>query len=348
MYGEQIPMKQALMLFFLFWTIASRAASAAGLETDTVALRPGSGSYVADAVIEAVRQSTLAAQVAGRITELAVRAGDRVAAGQVLMRIDATYAAQQAASGQAQVAQARAMLDSARSEYERSKRLYGKEYLSAAAMERAEAQFKSSAAQAEAMIAQANAASTQTGFHTVRAPYAGWVADVAVERGDMAMPGRNLITVYDPSALRATAQVPESVLPRLKAGAEIRVELPNAPEAQRWQTARKFTVLPVVDAVSHSASVRADLPAGLAGVMPGQFARVHLPASGGEARVSVPKRAVVMRGEVVAVYVVNAEGHARLRQVHLGRESGDRIEILAGLAAGERIALDPVAAAAQR
>lgn len=341
-------MKQALSLLLLAGIITSRAALPANLDTDTVAVQAGSGSYAADAVIEAVRQSTLAAQVAGRITELAVRAGDRVAAGQVLMRIDATYAAQQAASGQAQAAQARAMLDNARSEYERSKRLYDKQYLSAAAMERAEAQYKAGAAQAEAMIAQANAAVTQTGFHTVRAPYSGYVAEVTVERGDMAMPGRSLVTVYDPAALRATAQVPESVLPRLKAGTGIRVELPNAPEAQRWQAARKLTVLPLVDPVSHSATVRVDLAHGLAGVMPGQFARVHLPASGGEPRLSVAKRAVVKRGEVVAVYVVSAEGQARLRQVRLGRDHGERVEILAGLAAGERVALDPVAAAAQR
>lgn len=341
-------MKPALTLLLLLCTVTVRAALAAGLDTDTVAVQSGPDSYAADAVIEAVRQSTLAAQVPGRITELTVRAGDRVAAGQVLMRIDATYAAQQAASGQAQVAQARALLDSAKSEYERSKRLYGKQYLSAAAMERAEAQYKSSAAQAEAMIAQANAAGTQTGFHTVRAPYAGWVADVAVERGDMAMPGRSLVTVYDPAALRATAQVPESVLPRLKAGMEIRVELPNAPQAQRWQTARRFTVLPAVDPVSHSATVRVDLPANLFGVMPGQFARVHLPASGGESRLSVARRAVVKRGEVIAVYVVSVEGQARLRQVRLGREVGERVEILAGLAAGERVALDPVAAAVRR
>jgi len=346
-------MKKPLIPFFIFWTLicasalVQGSALAAGPETEAVVMSPGSSNYIADAVIEAVRQSTLAAQVAGRITELGVRAGDRVAAGQVLIRIDATLAAQQAASSQAQVAQARAMLDSAKSEFERSKRLHAKQYLSAAAMERAEAQYKASAAQSESMIAQANASGTQTGFYVVRAPYAGWVAEVAVERGDMAMPGRNLVTVFDPSALRVTAQVPESVLPGLKAGAEIRIELPNAPEALRWQTARRFTVLPVVDAVSHSAAVRVDLPAGIAGILPGQFVRLHLPANTGTARLNVSKRAVVVRGEVVAVYVVNAEGQARLRQVRLGREFGDRVEILSGLASGERIALDPVAAAAQ-
>lgn len=348
-------MKKALMPLFVSWTLICASALiqgsalAAGAETETVVLSPGSSNYVADAVIEAVRQSTLAAQVAGRITELGVRAGDRVGAGQVLLRIDSTIAAQQATSSQAQAAQARAMLDSAKSEYERSKRLHAKQYLSAAAMERAEAQYKAGAAQSESLLAQANAAGTQTGFYTVRAPYAGWVSDVAVERGDMAMPGRNLITVFDPAALRVTAQVPESVLPGLKAGTEVRVELPNAPEAMRWQTARRFTVLPVVDAVSHSATVRVDLPPGIAGVLPGQFVRLHLPASSANTqRINVSRRAVVVRGEVVAVYVMSAEGQARLRQVRLGRELGDRVEILSGLAAGERIALDPVAAAALR
>ena len=89
--------------------------------------------------------------------------------------------------------------------------LHRKQYISQAALERAESQFKAAQAQAAALQAQAGAARTQSGLHVLRAPYAGVVADVPVSPGDMAMPGRALMTIYEPEALRVTAAVPPSV-----------------------------------------------------------------------------------------------------------------------------------------
>ncbi len=327
-------------------------AQAADLATHTVAAGSAQGTYLAEGTVEAVRQSVIAAQVSGQITELTVRAGATVVAGQVLVRIDPSLAAQQAAASDAQVAQARAQLENAKGEFERSKSLFERKYLSEAAMERAEAQFKAAAAQAETMIAQARASGTQTGFHTIRAPFGGRVTEVQIERGDMAMPGRALLTLFDPAAMRVSAPVPESVVSRLKNDAPIRIELPGAAESSRMLSvnARALTVLPGYDAASHSATVRLELPAGTA-ASPGQFARIQLPVTAGAAnevsRLLVPRSAVVVRSEVTAVYVVDGQGRARLRQVRLGREQGEQVEVLAGLAAGERIALDPVAAAAR-
>lgn len=333
-------------------TACAIPGSAADLQTHTVSSTTVPGAYLAEGAIEAVRQSTVAAQVSGRITDLAVRAGDTVKAGQVLARIDASLATQQSAASDAQVAQARALLENARGEYQRSQSLFERKYLSQAAMERADAQFKAAAAQAETMIAQARAAGTQTDFHTIRAPYSGRVTEVMVERGDMAMPGRPLLTLFDPTAMRVSAPVPESVVSRLKNNAPIRIELPGAAESSRMLSvnARALTVLPGYDAASHSATVRLELPAGTA-ASPGQFARIQLPVTAGAAnevsRLLVPRRTVVVRSEVTAVYVVDGQGRARLRQVRLGREQGEHLEVLAGLAAGERIALDPVTAAAR-
>jgi hypothetical protein len=119
----------------------------------------------------------------------------------------------------------------------------------------------------------------------------------------------------------------------------------------RWQ------VLPALDPATHTVQVRLDLPAGTAAA-PGMFARVWLPGATGTgtgtgngadaARLSVPARAVVRRAELTGVYVVAPDGRPLLRQVRLGPANGDQVEVLSGLAVGERVALDPQAAARAR
>lgn len=321
--------------------------------TPTLASAPVRSSTAAslsgfDGVVEAVRQTVVAAQVAGAITSLEVRAGDTVKAGQVLARIDARSAEQTASASDAQLRQAQALLDVASKDFERQQQLHRKQYISQAALERAESQFKAAQAQAAALQAQAGAARTQSGLHVLRAPYAGVVADVPVSPGDMAMPGRALMTIYEPEALRVTAAVPQSAWAGPVRG--VRVEFPGLPEARRWFDAREVQPLPTVDAATHTLQLRMPLPAGLQGVAPGMFARVWLPGAADSApgRVYVPASAVVRRGEMSGVYVVDAKGVARLRQVRLGRGDDSRTEVLAGLAAGERVALDPQAAARQR
>ena len=154
-----------------------------------------------DGIVEAVRQSVVAAQVAGAIVALDVKAGDTVKAGQTLARIDARAAEQNASASDAQVRSAQALLDVASKDFERQKQLFDKQYISQAALERAESQFKAAQAQAAALLAQAGAARTQSGFYVVRAPYAGVVAEVPVAQGDMAMPGRALLTLYEPGCV---------------------------------------------------------------------------------------------------------------------------------------------------
>jgi membrane fusion protein, multidrug efflux system len=303
-----------------------------------------------DGVVEAVRQTVVAAQVAGAVTVLDVKAGDRVKAGQVLARIDARTAEQGAVASDAQVRSAQALLEVARKDFERQAQLHRQQYISQAALERAESQFKAAQAQAAALLAQADAARTTSGLHTVRAPYAGVVAEVPVALGDMAMPGRALMTIYEPGALRVAAALPQSALPQSAAGSPlrgVRVELPGLPEAERWLDAAQVQVLPTVDAATHTVLLRVPLPAGLTGVAPGSFARVWVPAADTAARLLVPRSAVVRRAELHAVYVVDAKGVALLRQVRLGRSVGDSVEVLSGVSAGERVALDPQSAARQ-
>jgi hypothetical protein len=105
-------------------------------------------------------------------------------------------------------------------------------------------------------------------------------------------------------------------------------------------------VLPAADAATHTVTLRVDLAPGIA-ASPGQFARVWLPAveAGVAASPWVPLQAVVRRAEMTGLYVLDGGGKPLLRQVRLGRNDGVSVEVLSGLAIGERVAIDAQAAA---
>ena len=304
-----------------------------------------------DGVVEPVRQATLAAQVAGSIVSLSVKVGDTVRAGQELARIDARAASQNTAATVAQVEAARATLNVSSKEYERQKQLFQKQYISQSALDRAQAQFQASQAQMQALQAQSDAAHTQSRFFVINAPYAGIVSDVPVALGDMAMPGAPLLTLYDPAALRVSAPVPPGTVTSGPAEA-IQLEIPGLAPALLAPTSA--TLLPQVDAATHTAQLRLALPDNLKGATPGMFARVWLAASGvgktttDSERLYVSTSAVVRRAEMTGLYIVNDKGRPMLRQVRLGRAAGERVEVLSGVEKGEKVAADPQAAAKVR
>ncbi len=322
---------------------AVHAEPLATLEIEPVQL---SDEYVADAVIESARQTDIAAQVSGRVTSLYVKAGDRVGAGQPLLSVDQRAAEQQLAAVQAQVAAAHAEREVARRELERTQVLYEKKYVSQAALDRAKARYESASAMSLARRADARAAAVEPALRNIAAPYAATVGSVNVELGSMAMPGTPLVTLFDPKALRAVATVPQSRAALLRTDVPVQVELPDLAPAQRWQTASSVTILPLTDPLSDSIAIRLPLPS-LAGetLRPGMFARAHFSIGAPRGRIMVPMSAVVRRTEVTAVYVVGGDGKTTLRQIRLGQARAGKVEVLAGLSAGERIALDPLAAA---
>lgn len=292
-------------------------------QTRQLELREVPLTLPAEAVIEATKQATVATQVAGRIVDVRVEAGQRVSKGQVLMRIDAREAAESVAAAKAQLMQAEA-------NYQRTLNLFKQKFVSQAALDAAEAQLKSARAQAGAAGAGASHA-------TVTAPITGIVAQRHAELGDLAMPGKPLVTVFDPHGLRAVASIPQYKLKEAQAAASARVELT---ESRRWLDGVRIEILPTIDAQSHTATARVYLPQE-AGVLPGMAARVHF-VTGTTQKLTVPPQAILRRGEISAVYVLK-DGKPVLRQVRLGEPVADgELEVLSGLAAGEVISLDPV------
>jgi len=322
------------------------SATPAPLESAPVTVRTTGQAVGYDGVVQAVRQTQIAAQVSGAIVTLDVKPGDTVKAGQVLVRLDARAAERAAFASAAQVRAADAVHEVASRDYERNRQLFEKGYISKAGLDRAEAQFKSAQAQAAAQLASAQAARAESDFYVVRAPYTGLIAEVPVVLGDMAMPGRRLMTLYDPAALRVSVAVPQTLAGAVTLDRPPAVELPDV--VQGRLDAVGAQLLPAVDPATHTQELRLDLPASLAGVRPGMFARVWLAPPGSDTRLYVPARAVMRRAELSAVYVIAKDGAPHLRQVRIGRREGDSIEILSGVALGEHVALDPQAAARTR
>lgn len=307
------------------------SASAVAESLPVIAVKPHAVdlTFPSEAVVEAIQQATVGAQVPGRVLEVKADAGQTVKKGDVLMRIDAREAAEAARAAEAQYANARV-------HYERTKSLVGQKFMSAAALDKAKADF-------DAAAANRAAAGASQSHATILAPITGIVARRHAELGDMAMPGTPLFTIYQPGGLRVTASIPQYRLKDMRAVKTARVEFP---ESGQWVDATAVQVLPTADAATHVSQVRVTLPT-VPEATPGMFARVHF-VTGQAEKLTVPASAVLRRGEVAAVYVQAADGRLSLRQLRLGDSVGrGEIEVLAGLATGDQVVTEPVKAAIQ-
>lgn len=305
-------------------------------------------TYELDGVIQPVLQGTISAQAAGRIVSLSVKSGDKVRAGQILAVIDDREAAAGVQRSQAQIGQADAELRNAKAQVERTRDLQRKGFVSQAALDTAEAQYKGATAARDVASAGALQSSISQGFTRVTAPYDGWVLQTQAEAGDLAVPGKPLLTVYAPLPLRAVVQVPASRAPVVRTAAQTLVQVGAEQAASAWVQPVASSAVPSADPVSQTAEWRFELaPKDSANLLPGQQVRVRfvLPQGGTQgSKMLVPQAAIVRRGELTAVYVAT-KGAFSLRAVRLGADLGAHgVEILAGVQSGESIALDPIRA----
>ena len=319
------------ILVFALFSLFTGAVSAQGLPFVTVQPHRVDLTFPAEALVEAVQQAVVGAQVAGRVLEVKADAGQVVKKGDLLMRIDAREAEEVARAATAQYANAKV-------NYDRTKSLVTQKFMSSAALDKARADLAAAAAnRAAAGASQSHA--------TIVSPINGIVARRHAELGDMATPGKPLFTIYEPGGLRVTASVPQYRLKDMRAVKTARVEFP---ELGKWVEATSVVLLPTADATTHVSQVRVALPA-VPDTTPGMFARVHFVIGQAE-KLTVPAVAVVRRGEVAAVYVQAAaggpnSGRLSLRQLRLGDPVGvGEIEVLAGLTAGDQVVTDPVRA----
>ncbi len=324
----------------LLVALQAATAQADALATATVAYRNVESTYDTVASIEAEHQSTVSAETSGRITAINFRAGDSVHQGQVIMRIDTSVADQQMAAAAARLHEAQVQEQNADDQFRRIAHLLNQHFVSQAQYDQAQADLRSAQARVKSLQASLGATQTSRNFATIIAPYSGVMSQLLVEVGDMAAPGTPLAVGFDPQQLRATSQLPQSRVAQIQAGGKAYIERDGD---THWLSCDRIMVLPAADPKSHTTEVRLHI-AHPEGLLPGQLVTAHF-VIGAEKRLVIPQQSTLQRSELSAVYVIDRQGRAQLRQVRLGPKVADGlVEVLAGLRPGERVALDPIAA----
>ena len=311
----------------------------AALATAAAQRRTIPREYRLDAVVEAVNHSTVSAQTQGQVQEILFDVDDAVQKGAVIVRLKDTEHRARLAQAVADQKAAAAQLQQARDDHDRILGLYTKKNVSESAMDKATADLASSQAAFDAAGARLEQAQEQLKYTEIRAPYSGIVTVRHLEVGEIASPGQPVMTGISLDELRVSVDVPQSLIPAVRAGGSARVYLPDG---QSIET-RAITVFPFADLESNTFKVRVLLPHETHGLYPGMLVKTGF-VVGEKAELTAPTAAVVHRSEVTAVYVVDGDGRVHFRQVRLGRAMDDGYVVLSGLTEGEQVALDPIAA----
>jgi RND family efflux transporter MFP subunit len=285
--------------------------------------------------IRAVQEATLSAEVMAKVVAVNVSAGQRVKRGDLLVRLDDEELSAQARQAEAAVAAARAARDQARTEFERVKALAAQNVASTIEYQRAETALKSAEAEVQRAEQVQVAAAKNLSYAQIVSPFDGSVVDKRVNVGDIAMPQKVLLTLYDPTRMQLVASVRESLIDRIKLHQNLAVQIGAL---GRTCAGSVSEIVPESDVASRSFLVKVTGPCDPE-IHSGMFGRLLIPVDE-EQWVVVPRNAVRRVGQLEMVAVADPEGRALERRVvQLGRVRGEDVEVLSGVRVGERVAL---------
>jgi RND family efflux transporter MFP subunit len=334
-----------------------------GVQTEIVRLESAPQLYQAVGAIHSANTAILAAQIAGTVREIRVQPGDHVKRGQLLALLDdrsaqaqaqgAEAGVNEAVQGEAEIEQAlkAATADRkfAEATYNRYKALLAKNSLSRQEFDGAEARYQSALANERSIEArkeqvmarqqqarsQQDSAQTYLSYARIVAPLDGIVTAKSVDAGTVVLPGMPVLTVEETARYRLEASLPEQYLPTAKVGDTVAVST----EHGQFE-GRVAEVVPAADVASHTFLVKIDLPPNCS-CRSGEYGQASFPI--GEAKgLVVPSSAVVEHGELQGIFVVTPEGRVEYRLVKTGKTLGNQVEILSGLAAGEKVAVSQI------
>lgn len=307
--------------------------------------------FEAVGTVRAVQTTQVASQMMGNIVEVRAHEGDQVQAGQVLAVIDDSQpraAVQQSTAvtlaAQKEVVAAESDFTLAESTLKRYQQLFDKKSVSPQEFDEIKARHASAEARREmarAGQAQADAALSQArtslGYAHIRAPFAGVVTEKKADVGTMAAPGTPIFTIEDTRRYRLEATVDERDLGFVRIGQAVPVLL-DAHGDSAFQ-GKTVQIVPAADPGSRSFLVKIDLPADRR-LRSGLFGRARI-SRGQRTALLIPQTALVERGQLQGVYVVGANGEARLSYVTVGRRDEQHTEVLSGLQEGDKVIVAP-------
>ena len=303
--------------------------------------KAGRSEQIWDGVVEAVNQATISAQTSGRVIELPYDVNDTVTEGAVIVRFTDIEQKSAKSRAQSQIASAQASYNEARASYQRIAEVYARKLVAKAQLDQERARRDAAKAALDAARAQLSEVGQQMDYTVVRAPYSGIVTERHVQIGESVRPGQALMSGVSLKDLRVSVQVPQSAIAPIRKLLAADVLLAN--DGSHRVAASKITVFPYADPATHTFTVRLELSDDNTGLFPGMTVKAAF-ATGDAKRLLIPTTALVERGELQGIYVIDGSSVV-LRQIRSGHRIGDSIEILAGLVGGEHYATDPAEAA---
>jgi RND family efflux transporter MFP subunit len=288
----------------------------------------------ATGALEAQNAVEVSTRLMGQVREVLVRSGERVEAGQILVRIDDTDMAARKRQAEAAIAEAQAVLDNAETTQARFERLYAENSVSKSQLD--DVRTARDRAFASLTLAEANLAEVevQLGYLNIASPTAGAVTQRLVDPGDMASPGQPLVTLEQNNIMKVRAGISERDIDLVDVGGDVRVTVTSLDGAIFDVPVAR--VLPAANPMSRTFDLEAYLPNDDGRLRSGMFARVEVSVGTREA-ILVPADALHTRGQLTGVWIVNEAGVAHLRWIRVGRIHDGMAEVISGLHGGETI-----------
>ena len=297
------------------------------------------GSFIsASGKVEAVQNANLSTRMMGYVNNVHVKVGQKVSKGQLLVSINSADINAQSAQVNASITEAKAGFKNAEKDYNRFKALINDNSASQKEMDDMTANYEMAKARVEAATQMKNQINAQLSYANITAPFSGNITGKFINKGDMANPGIPLISIETPGKFQVIAMVPENEITSIENGTTVIVLIKSTNDmisgkvtevsTSAKNTGGQYLVKIVLD--------KSDVK-----LLSGMFASVQFPSEKTEisSTVLIPTTAIVKRGELRGIYVVSQTNTALLRWLRLGKEFGDKTEILSGLSSNEKFVL---------
>ena len=284
------------------------------------------------ASVEAKQTTIISSRILARINAIKVRAGDKVAKGDLLIKLEQSDLKSQVLQEKQSIVALQARHKEAKQNFERSKELLKKQLVSAFNYDKTKADYQTIIAELTAAKQSLSQAETMLSYATLIAPINGLIVDRFAEPGDTAQTGTKLLSLYNPQLLRVEAQVRERLALTLTHGQTIDIELPTINQVI---TGEIEEIVPAANTGSRSFLIKIRITYNEK-LLPGMYARMLIP-SGEQVQLNIPADKVAHVGQLDFV-LVNVNGEIQRRFVRLGKAQPNKmVSIISGLNAGDEI-----------
>ncbi|WP_076922734.1 efflux RND transporter periplasmic adaptor subunit [Pseudoalteromonas sp. SK20] len=303
-------------------------------ERVTVTLQSIAGTEQVPGSVIAKQNTQISSHVMAQVEQLKVRAGDKVAKGDLLIMLKQDDFKAALAQSSANINAVQASLTQAKKQLARMIDLNAQGLVSVSELDDAKAKFENLTANLAVAKQQQTQAQVSLNYTRITAPISGVVVERLTEPGDTATPGKPLITLYNPLQLQLEFNVREQQAVKLRVGDSLNVALPSL---DITTPATVSEIVPVADNAARSLLIRLEADAQL-GLMPGLYAQLQLPIKSTQG-VLIDPRWVHEFGQLNMVYVLENETLVK-RFVRLGSIINNQQHVIAGLKEGDVLAVD--------